>query len=130
MERASKLAAFIPGIFGVPTFIFAAAHSLHSNRSFETVTPLSEATGVPIDATFADQDYGALALQVRSEEKFRDTVGVVCWHHGNIPSLMNSLGGVDGQYPNPWPLDVVNWILVAEFGIERAVSITQITQPF
>ena len=130
VERAKKLADFIPGVLGVPSFIYAAANSLHSRRSFETVKPLSEATGVPIDASFVDQDYGALALQVRSDEKFKDTVGVVCWHHGNIPSLMNSLGGVAGQYPNPWPFNVFNWILIAEFGTGSAVSITQITQPF
>ena len=128
--RANKLAAYIPSIFGVPTFIFATANSLHSSRPYETVKPLAEATGVPIDATFADQDYGALALRLRMEEQFKDTVGVVCWHHGNIPSLMNSLHALDGQYPNPWAWDVFNLILLAEWDNEGAVSTTEIVQPF
>ena len=128
--RANKLAVYIPSVFGVPTFIFATANSLHSSRPYETVKPLAEATGVPIDVTYADQDYGALALSLRTEEKFKDTIGVVCWHHGNIPSLMNALLAVEGQYPDPWAQDVFNLILLAEFGSERAVSVTQIIQPF
>ena len=128
--RAKKLASYVPSTFGVPTFIFATAISLHSNRPYETVKPLADAADVPIDATFADQDYGALAIKLRTEAQFRDTVGVVCWHHGNIPSLMNSLLAVDGQYPNPWPFDVFNLILLTEWDTEGPVSITQIIQPF
>ena len=65
-----------------------------------------------------------------TEEKSKDRIGGGCWHHGNIPSLRNALLGVEGQYPNPWASDVFNLILLTEFGGERAVSVTQIIQPF
>lgn len=39
-------------------FIFATSISKHSARPYETVKPLSNATGIPIDAIYADQDYG------------------------------------------------------------------------
>ena len=62
--RAKRLAEFIPEKFGVPDFIFASAISRHSARLYETMVLLSKKTGVPIDATIADNDYGVLAKTI------------------------------------------------------------------
>ena len=88
LERAAKLATYIPQQFGQPDFIFAAAITRHSARPYETVKPLSKATGVGIDATIADNDYGALAKELLTKPKYADKLVVVCWHHGNIPPMM------------------------------------------
>ena len=85
--RAAKLADFIPATFGIPQFLIATSISKHSVRPIETLEPLSTKIGVSVDATYADQDYSALANQLLSEPRYADAGAliVVCWHHGNIP---------------------------------------------
>jgi len=87
--RAAKLADFIPATFGIPQFLIATSISKHSVRPIETLEPLSTKIGVSVDATYADQDYSALASQLLSEPRYADAGAliVVCWHHGNIPSM-------------------------------------------
>jgi phosphohistidine phosphatase SixA len=127
--RAKALADYIPKEFGVPDFIFAAAISKHSARPYETVKPLSKKTGVPIDATIADQEYGVLASELLSHAHFAGKSIVVCWHHGNIPSLMNALGAAGGAYPDPWDPAVFNLILKVEFPV-GGLSIAKVFEPF
>ncbi|MDH6150422.1 hypothetical protein [Paraburkholderia tuberum] len=130
--RARSLATYIPETretLGSPDFIFAAAISKHSARPYETVEPLAKATGKPIDATFADQDYSALASTLLSTPPYADQQLVVCWHHGNIPSLMRMLGCKEGAYPNPWDHKVFNLILKVEFA-HGTPSVSQIVEPF
>jgi broad specificity phosphatase PhoE len=55
-KRAKKLAKYIPDKFGKPDFLFATAISKYSKRPYETLKPLSKATGASIDTNFADQD--------------------------------------------------------------------------
>ena len=95
-QRARSLSTYIPAQFGRPDFIFATANSLHSSRPYETVSPLSLAVEVPIDQSHADQDYGALALTLLECEKYKDKNVLICWHHGNIPGLLNALGASAG----------------------------------
>lgn len=128
-ERAEELATFIPKTFGKPDFIFAAAISRHSARPYETVKPLSKATGVGIDATFADNDYGALAKELRSKSKYVGMQIVVCWHHGNIPSLLRALKATDGSYPDPWDHKVFNLILKVELS-SATVNVSKVIEPF
>jgi len=128
--RAKALATFIPKKFGRPDFIFATSRSEHSDRPRQTVTPLSEAISVEIDTTFSDQDYGALAATLLGERKFRSKLIVVCWHHGNIPNLLNALKAVDGQYPDPWNRGVFNLIVELIFNSDPVPVAKQITEPF
>ena len=129
-QRAKSLATFIPAQFGQPNFIFATANSKHSSRPYETVLPLSQAAGVPIDQSYADQDYGALALILRGSEKFQDKSVLICWHHGNIPSLLNALGAAEGTYPDPWPNTTFNMIIKLTMEGGSAYGVTAMTEPF
>jgi hypothetical protein len=127
--RAQELARYIPDTFGGPDCIFAAAVSEHSARPYETVGPLSKRVGIPINSTIADQDYGFLANLLLSKADFVGKRIVVCWHHGNIPSLMHALGAAGGNYPDPWDPAVFNLILKMDhFGSSPAV--TKISEPF
>jgi phosphohistidine phosphatase SixA len=128
-QRAEKLATYIPETFDKPDFIFAAAVSRHSDRPYETVKPLSKASGAGIDATFADNDYGALAKELRTKSKYVGKRIVVCWHHGNIPSLLRALKAADGSYPDPWDHKVFNLILKVEFP-SGGVSVGKVIEPF
>ena len=67
--------------------MFATAISKHSQRPIQTVQPLAQSLGIPLDATFSDQDYGALAKLLLIGGKSI----LVCWHHGNIPGLLRGL---------------------------------------
>jgi broad specificity phosphatase PhoE len=82
--RAQRLASCIPSTFGKPGFLFASAVSKHSHRPIETLEPLSLQCGVKIDSSYADQDYGALAQELRTNNAYHGCLVVVCWHHGNI----------------------------------------------
>jgi broad specificity phosphatase PhoE len=130
--RAAKLADYIPATFGIPRFLIATSISKHSTRPIETIQPLSEKTGIPIDASYADQDYGALASQLISEPRYADagTLVVVCWHHGNIPSMARALGAKAGSYPDPWGRDVFDQILSLTYAGGGEPAVTTLTEPF
>ena len=130
--RAAKLADFIPATFGIPQFLIATSISKHSVRPIETLEPLSTKIGVSVDAPYADQDYSALASQLLFEPRYADagTLIVVCWHHGNIPSMAHALRAKLGSYPNPWDADVFNQILVLNYMDDAEPKITTLTEPF
>lgn len=130
VQRAQSLATYIPAQFGKPDFIFATANSNHSSRPFETVLPLSEAIGVPIDQSYADQDYGALALELRRNQKYQDKLVAISWHHGNIPSLLNALGAQSGTYPDPWPKTTFDMIIKLTIENDSVSAVTSTTEPF
>ena len=129
-QRAIQLATYIPEQFGKPDFIFATANSKHSSRPFETVLPLSQVIGVPIDQSYADQDYGALAVTLRVVEKYQGKLVLICWHHGNIPSLLNAIGAGAGSYPDPWPNTTFNMIIKLAIVGTTVSDVTSITEPF
>ncbi len=130
--RAAKLADYIPTTFGIPQFLIATSVSKHSNRPIETIEPLSAKIGVPVDATYADQDYGALATQLLSEPRYADagTLIVVCWHHDNLSLLAHALGAKLGSYPDPWDANVFNQILVLNYSAEGEPEVTTLSEPF
>jgi phosphohistidine phosphatase SixA len=130
--RAVKLAEYIPDTLGVPQFLFATSISKHSVRPIETIEPLSAKIGVPIDATYAEQDYSALASQLLSDPRLADASSliVVCWHHGNIPSMAHALRADAGSYPNPWDAQVFNQILVLSYSSDDAPQVKTLTEPF
>jgi phosphohistidine phosphatase SixA len=128
-RRAKRLAIYIPKKFGKPDSIFAAAISRHSARPYQTVKPLSKRIKVAIDAKIADNDYGVLAQELLTKKRYAGKSIVVCWHHGNIPSVMRMLGAPEGEYPNPWDHTVFNLILQLEFPSGKA-SVRKVREPF
>jgi hypothetical protein len=125
-----RFAEYIPDTLGVPQFLFATSISKHSARPIETTEPLSAKIGVPIDSTYADQDYSALASQLLSDQRFASSLIVVCWHHGNIPSMAHALRANAGSYPDPWDPQVFNQILVLSYSSDDAPRVTTLTEPF
>jgi broad specificity phosphatase PhoE len=125
--RAQHLASYIPATFGQPGFLFASAVSKHSHRPIQTLEPLSLQCSVKIDASYADQDYGALAQELRENNAYDASLVIVCWHHGNIPPLMHALKAAAGDYPDPWNPAVFNLILRLD---GSAPKVTRVTEPF
>jgi broad specificity phosphatase PhoE len=129
LKRDERLLQYIPKEFGLPDFLFASALSKHSHRPYETIKPLSKDIGVPVDASFADQDYGALAQELGTKPHYQGKLILICWHHGNIPPLAHALDAKDGDYPNPWRREVFNLILKFVFNAGTPKA-EQITEPF
>jgi broad specificity phosphatase PhoE len=128
--RAKRLAKFIPEKFGAPDFIFASAISRHSARPYETMVPLSRKTGVPIDATIADNDYGVLAKTILKKARYDSALTVVCWHHGQIPSMLYYFGAPRDTYSDHWDRNVFNLIFRLKISGSRIESVKQFEQPF
>ncbi|MBR1201845.1 MULTISPECIES: hypothetical protein [unclassified Bradyrhizobium] len=128
-RRAQQLATYIPHSFATPSYLFATARSKHSYRPIETLDPLSFATKISIDDSFADQDYGALAHHLLRKDCFEGVITAVCWHHGNIPSMMHTLGLADTTYPDPWDRTVFNLILDVTFSGGQP-SVHKVIEPF
>ena len=128
--RAKRLATYIPEMFGQVDFLFAAAEPKHSLRPIETIQPLSEAIDVPIDDSYADQDYGALAEELLSNDQYSGKNVLICWHHGNIPSLANALKAASGSYPDPWDRNVFNEILQSVYGPTDIPTLQRHIEPF
>src|ERR1700736_1801811 len=128
--RAERLADYTPATFGRPDFLFAPARPTHSARPVETLTPLSKRIGVAIDSTFADQDYGALAEEVLSQPQFAGKLILVCWHHGNIPSLMRALRAKSDEFSDPWDPQVFNLILQLDYAGSSNPNTVSVIEPF
>ena len=128
--RAQRLTNYVPATFGPPDAIFATARSKHSNRPFETVEPLANKLGVIIEQTFADQDYGALAATLLSTPTYADRQILICWHHGNIPSLARSLRVKPGDCPDPWDHVVFNLILKIQYSNGDGANTTCVMEKF
>jgi hypothetical protein len=97
-----------------PQVLFATHVSEHSNRPVQTVTPLAAALHLPIDDSFKNEDYAALAAALLSG-KYAGKVVLVVWHHGNIPQLASDLGATppytpwpDTQFDRIWRIDYAN----------------------
>jgi hypothetical protein len=101
-------ARLLPQLFGAsaphnlprPDFLFATHVSKNSNRPIETITPLSQALGLPIGHDIADKDYAMLATELLSG-KYAGKVVLVAWHHGSLPGFARALGAKPPY--DPWP---------------------------
>lgn len=128
--RAHKLADYIPATFGTPQILIATALSAHSDRPVETLTPLSQRIGLSIESNFGDKEWAELANDLMVNPRYLGTFIVVCWHHGTIPALMQSLGVSTSSIPNPWPDDVFNLILDTKIGNDGRAEVTKVIEPF
>lgn len=93
-KRADALPGLFtrPDPFPTPDFVIAAARSKHSNRSAETVAPLAAALKRDVNAGFGDDDFARLAAALLADPRYGGKTVLVCWHHGNIPELLQALG--------------------------------------
>jgi hypothetical protein len=85
---------------------------------------------VQIDATFAEQDYSALAAEILLESRFIGKLLLVCWHHGNIPSLVSALGANAGEFPDPWDPNVFDLILQLDYLESSLPTVVEVIEPF
>lgn len=130
--RAEHLATYIPQSFRKPDYIIATAHSKHSNRPRETVTPLANALGLKVEHDFENDDFEDLVDEVFSNPDYKGKTLVICWHHGKLPAIAALLGAPQGSYPDPWPEDAYNIILDFRYDPNSGSppTVTRVVEPF
>jgi hypothetical protein len=91
--------------------IYATADSKQSHRPRLTVEPLAAALKLKLRDQFKDRDVDKLAADIASKQHEKQIL--VCWHHGEIPALLRSLGADPATLlPNGlWPTDQFGWVL-------------------
>jgi len=91
----------------------------HSYRTGETLAPLSQELGLPVNTRFGTDDYGLLARSVLSQPAYRGKTVVICWTHHNIAELAEALGVKNP--PPPWKDAVFDRLWLITFGKSGAV---------
>jgi hypothetical protein len=91
-------------------YLFAAADSQKNHRSRLTIEPLSAALGIAIDDRFKDKKFQELADEIHARPHGNI---LICWHHGEIPQLVQALGADPGQlFPKAkWKESVYNMVI-------------------
>jgi hypothetical protein len=79
-----------PKPFPTPDFIIAAETSEESSRPLDTVTPLANKLGLTPKADIKNKHYKKLAEELKKPKYAGKTV-LICWHHGEMPDLVNAI---------------------------------------
>jgi hypothetical protein len=129
-ERAQKLADFILHKYGPPDFIFAAKESSRSNRSYETLLPLSDKAGVSIDDSIKDKECDRLA-QLLMKRRYAGKFIVIAWHHDMLPKLLADLHAPKRTYPAKWDSSTFNEIFELDYDVPGGEpKVVTVQEPF
>ena len=119
-QRAGALVGlFVPRTEGsaarvvpTPTRLFASeiGPRSQSRRPLETLQPMSDRLGLPIDEPFLKDDLDGLVQAIRACE---GNV-LVAWEHKRIPLIANRLVGDASLVPQAWPDDRYDLVWVLE----------------
>jgi broad specificity phosphatase PhoE len=99
-----------PGL-GRPTAIYAASANDNGDgtRTRETVKPLADKLGIPVNTDFGKGDENALVEDVTAQPG----PTLISWQHGEIPTIAAAFPSVTPTPPSQWPdnrFDVI-WTL-------------------
>jgi hypothetical protein len=101
-----------PALLPTPSRLFASEvgpHS-HSRRPLETLTPLSDRLGLPLDEPFLQDELDELVAAIRA----CDGHVLVAWEHTRIPLIANQLVGDPAGVPQVWPDERFDMVWVFE----------------
>ncbi|SRR5579883_2588523 len=101
-----------------PDCLIATADSNGSHRPRLTLEPLSHALGLPIESRVKNKNFHELVEELQSRDHGRHIL--ICWHHGEIPNLAESLGADVGKLlpGGKWPSNEFSWVLLLRFDHE------------
>ena len=104
-------------------YLFAAKNTQESSRPKLTIKPLSKALGLEINTDFKDGEYAKLAEELHAG-RYNNKNILVCWHHGMIPKLLDTLGADPHKLlPNgKWPEDAFGWVVCLEYDQKGALN--------
>jgi hypothetical protein len=130
-ERAQALVGFFqqsPEVtqYGLPVAIFAMSDAGgRTQRPIQTVTPLSEAIGVPI-TTVVEDDANAMIQEIASNSAYDGHMVLICWVHQDIPAIAQSLGATNA--PGKWDKDAYDRVWEINYSGNQAVSFGDLPQ--
>lgn len=110
-------------------YLFAAADSDGSHRPRLTLEPFSKATGMTIDQRFAAKQAQGLANELRA--KPHGGCVLICWHHGQIPDLLQALGAdpIKLLPKAKWPDNTFGWVIQLRYDAQgQLVEATRINE--
>ena len=86
-----------------PSMIYASGtgRGTEGNRPRQTVRPLAMALRVPVDTSFSRGDEARLVTQAASQPG----ATLICWQHGEIPTMAAAFGRTAPVPPRTWPDD-------------------------
>lgn len=125
-QRADALATALPQRYPHIDAIIATAPSANSERPLETVTPLANKLGLPINDQWSDKQVGDVAQALTTDPQYDGKTVVVCWHHGKIPELAQDLGVTPPQ--DPWPSNTFDRIWQVDYAPDGTPSIQNLPQ--
>ena len=96
-----------------PRHIVAARSDERSSRPVDTVRPLAEMLGLPVDDSLSGDDPPARVAQAL---RALDTPLLVCWRHDTLPALADALLQRAGDTPPKWPDERHDVVWVIEHG--------------
>lgn len=88
---------------GRPVAIYAAGANDdgEGTRTRETVSPLADALGLPINTSFGKGDEEKLVKHVLAQPG----PTLICWQHGEIPGIAEAFPSATPEPPSEWPDD-------------------------
>lgn len=110
-------------------YLFAAADSEGSHRPRLTLEPLSQGTGMTIDQRFTAKQPEPLAKELRA--KPHGGCILICWHHGQIPDLLQALGANPKELlpKGKWPDNTFGWVIQLRYDAQgQFVKATRINE--
>jgi phosphohistidine phosphatase SixA len=119
--RAKALITMFSNPMARPTSLFAAKSSQQSERSVETLTPLSKALGLRIDTRFDDSEYKKLANTVLHSARHAGGHVLICWHRETMTELAAALGV---QNPPQWPSSQYDHLWRIKYAKGKKVTLT------
>ncbi|MEO8739125.1 MAG: histidine phosphatase family protein [Casimicrobiaceae bacterium] len=129
-ERAAKLASFIPKRFAIPDFIFSAAPTDASVRSYLTVRPLADSIRGRVDGSYKAREFGLLASKLLADPAFVGKLIVICWTHSELPALAGALNVRSGDFPEKWDEKVFNLVFQLTYKGRSRPKVKKVPEPF
>ncbi len=128
-QRAGALAVLFDPAVGqppaglrTPTALYSPSYGkpnkTQAHRTFQTIQPLGQRLGVPIQSPLPEGQESALVAVILAGG---DEVVMLCWDHNNIPALAKAIPTVDAaNVPTVWPDD--RFDVVWTFTLEQATG--------
>jgi hypothetical protein len=122
-ERAQALVALLgrhsPFTTNTPVAaLYATRVTRHdrSQRTGETLAPLGQDLGLPVNTAFGSGEYASLAQSILRNATYRRQTVIICWTHDEIGKLAEALGVKPG--PPRWKDKVFDrlWVIRLENG--------------
>jgi hypothetical protein len=114
-SRSQNLARFITANYGRPDYIFTAGDYRYGNNWKDSLTPLSEISGVRVDGRYSNGSFRSLAQKLLTQPQFEGKLIVISWNYNNAADLARALNADRDELPANWNPRVANALLQFDY---------------